>query len=309
MQIVTEIQKGGASAAPIRVQPPLDPSFRPVGRARRALEERIRTSGLARPVTLAVEQPGGTVSRHATVAWPDGHPEAAHGHHHAERLLKTLLWARGGSRVHLDGPDGLVAYLRRHYAEDPAGIFDARIAAEIYLRPLELCTPRRRKIPLLRRVDRHARWAPGWVPHGLRPRGERPQIRGRDRRRGRLQRGGPVGPGEPRRPAVALRRDRRLAPPRGGPPAPGRCDRRQRRRSIRRQPGARRLALPVRAPGSLRYRRAGPLRRPSARVGRRPLRGRQRRRGDGAGRLDDGERRRLPRDRAGLQRGGRLRDP
>ena len=150
MENVTEIQPGGASAAAIRVQPPLDPSFRPVGRARRALEGRIRASGLARPVTLAVEQPGGTVSRHATVVWPDGHPEAAHSHHHAERLLKTLLWARGGSRVHLDGPDGLVAYLRRHYAEDPTGIFDAHIAAEIYLRPLELVHTPQAEMPLSR---------------------------------------------------------------------------------------------------------------------------------------------------------------
>ena len=126
------------STVSLRIAPPLDPSFRPAGRARRALEERIRASGLGVPVTLALEQTAGTVSRHATVAWPDGHPEAGRGHHHAERLLKTLLWARGGSRVHVDGPDGLVAHLRRHYAEDPTGVFDARIAQEVYLRPLEL---------------------------------------------------------------------------------------------------------------------------------------------------------------------------
>jgi predicted NBD/HSP70 family sugar kinase len=134
-------------AANLRVSPPLDPSFRPAGRARRALEERVRGSGLAIPVTLAVEQPGGTLSRHATVAWPDGHPEAALGHHHAERLLKTLLWTRGGSRVHVDGPDGLVAHLRRHYAEEPTGRFDARIMEEIYLRPLELVRTPTTEIP------------------------------------------------------------------------------------------------------------------------------------------------------------------
>ena len=125
-------------AAVLRIPPPLDPAFRPSGRARRALEERIRASGLAIQVTFAVEQPGGTVSRHDTVAWPDGHPEAALGHHHAERLLKTLLWARGGNRVARRRPGGLVDHLRRHYAEEPTGAFDARIAAEIYLRPLEL---------------------------------------------------------------------------------------------------------------------------------------------------------------------------
>ena len=122
----------------LRVRPPLDPAFRPAGLARRSLEERVRASGLAVPVALAVEQPGGTVSRHDTVVYPDGHPEAARTHHQAERLLKTLLWARGGNRVHVDGPDGLVAHLRRHSAEEPTGIFDARITEAFYLVPLEI---------------------------------------------------------------------------------------------------------------------------------------------------------------------------
>jgi predicted NBD/HSP70 family sugar kinase len=133
--------------ADLRLRPPLDPSFRPAGRQRRALEDRIRASGLGVPVTLAVEQPGGTVSRHDTLAWPDGHADARRSHHHAERLLKTLLWARGGSRAHVDGPDGLVAFLQRRYAEEPTGLFDARIAEEIYLRPLELVRTPRAEVP------------------------------------------------------------------------------------------------------------------------------------------------------------------
>ena len=138
----------GANEVPaLRVTPPLDPTFRPAGRARRAHEARIRASGHAQRVTLAVEQPGGTVTRHDTLAWPDGHPDAARGHHHAERLLKTLLWARGGHRVHVDGPGGLVTFLRRHYAEDSTGIFDARISEEIYLRPLELALTPRDEMP------------------------------------------------------------------------------------------------------------------------------------------------------------------
>jgi predicted NBD/HSP70 family sugar kinase len=142
---------GASASSPVlRVRPPLDPAFRPIGRARRALEARVRTPGPAVPVALAVEQPGGTVSRRDTVAYPDGHPGAARTHRNAERILKTLLWAHGGNRVHVDGPDGLAAFLRRHYARDPRGIFDARIAAEIYLRPLEIVRTPRDEIPASR---------------------------------------------------------------------------------------------------------------------------------------------------------------
>ncbi len=131
----------------LRVPPPLDTAFRPAGRARRALEARLRASGVAVPVTFAVEQPGGTVSRHDTLVHPAGHPEAALSQHHAARLLKFLLWARGGPRVHVDGPESLVADLRRRHDEEPTGIFDARIAQEIYLRPLEILRTPQAEIP------------------------------------------------------------------------------------------------------------------------------------------------------------------
>lgn len=122
----------------LRIRPPLDPRFLPTGRVRRALEDRLRASGVGVPVALAVEQPGGTVSRHDTLVHPDGHPDAVESHRSCARLLKFLLWSRGGTRVHIDGPEGLVDGLRRRFVEQPTGIFDAQIAAEIYLRPLEI---------------------------------------------------------------------------------------------------------------------------------------------------------------------------
>jgi predicted NBD/HSP70 family sugar kinase len=125
-------------AASILVPPPLDPAFRPIGRARRAIEAAARASGVAVPVALAVEQPGGTVSRAETVALPDGHPGAPMTHRCVERIAKTLLWARGGNRLHVDGPEGVVAHLRRHYAADPTGAFDARVTESFYLAPLEV---------------------------------------------------------------------------------------------------------------------------------------------------------------------------
>ncbi len=105
--------------------------------------------------------------------------------------------------------------------------------------------------------DRRHRRAPRRLPHRLRPGGQRPQGGRRDRRRGGLQRGDALGPGEPRRPAVAPRRDRRLAAPCRCASPPGRRDRRERRRRVRRQPGAGRLALPGGAPGPLRGPGAG----------------------------------------------------
>jgi predicted NBD/HSP70 family sugar kinase len=114
-----------------RIVPPLDPGFRPLHLARAALAAEIEASGTGVPVTLAVEQPGGSAWHRRDLVHPAGHPGEAASHRSVERLCKFLLWSRGGSRLYVDGPAPLVAYLRRHYASDPTGVFDARFMGPV----------------------------------------------------------------------------------------------------------------------------------------------------------------------------------
>ena len=130
------------------IVPPLDPGFRPATLARRALAAAVAASGHSVHVSIAVEQPGGTVSTRETDVFDDGHPDAALGHAYCERLVKFLLWSRGGSRVWVDGPDALVDALRRHYDADPMGAFDARMMGdELYGRPFEVVRAARADFP------------------------------------------------------------------------------------------------------------------------------------------------------------------
>ena len=151
----------GGFLPPPRVTPPLDDSFRPAFLARRAIEAAGRASGGV-PVHLAVEQPNGSVYGRETVVFGDGHPAAAASHASCERLVKLLLWSCGGNRVWVDGPEALVSHLRRHYATEPAGIFDARLlGGEIYGAPFEVVaaplaefpTARERSVVLGRHLD------------------------------------------------------------------------------------------------------------------------------------------------------------
>ncbi|MCJ7709695.1 MAG: ROK family protein [Chloroflexi bacterium] len=116
---------GGAPVRRLLVPPPLDVRFRPMAFARAALDAEIGASGVGVAVALAIEQPTGSAWRRETVVYPPGHPGEAASHRAVERLCKFLLWSRGGSRLYVDGPSALVAYLVRHYATDPAGRFDA----------------------------------------------------------------------------------------------------------------------------------------------------------------------------------------
>ncbi len=136
-----------------RIDPPLDPAFRPAALARRAMAAAIAASGSAVPVAVAVEQPGGTVSVHETAVFADGHPGAAASHAFCERLVKSLLWSRGGSRVWVDGPDGLVEALRHHFEETETGRFDARMMGEeLFGEPFALLHADRAEFPPSRAV-------------------------------------------------------------------------------------------------------------------------------------------------------------
>ncbi len=152
------IEPGPGHAAPLgrlaerqlvrpRVMPPLDPGFRPAAPAAARFLDRVRKSPTGRPVWLAVEQPGGTVSHHQSWAFSEG-PEAAASARFVERDLKFLLWSRGGRRVHVDGPAPLVATLARHFASDPVGRFDAQVMGPtIYGAPFELVAASRSAFP------------------------------------------------------------------------------------------------------------------------------------------------------------------
>ncbi len=138
-------------APPPRVVPPLDPGFRPSVLTRHELAQAVARSGTGVPVSLAVEQPGGCVSVRDAAVFKDGHPDAAAGHACCERLLKSLLWSRGGCRIWVDGPAGLVEALRSHYEQDPTGLFDARILGRtVYGAPLEVIAAKRSSFPASR---------------------------------------------------------------------------------------------------------------------------------------------------------------
>lgn len=135
---------------PGRVSPPLDPGFRPAVLARRKLADAARRSRRSLPVSIAVEQPRGSVYLRETWAFPEDDPLGSVARALCERLVKSMLWARGGSRIWIDGPAGLVADLRSHYANDAAGRFDAELAGRHFGSPLEIVRAPRAAFPTQR---------------------------------------------------------------------------------------------------------------------------------------------------------------
>ncbi|MEW6307022.1 MAG: ROK family protein, partial [Verrucomicrobiota bacterium] len=122
-----------------RLTPVLDPCFRPAVLANRAFRALARASGNPVNVHLALEQADGSVFHYATEILPTNHPHAAGNARYIERLVKFLLWAWGGWRIHVAGPHAIVDSLQRHFRDTATGRFDSDlIGVKVYERPIEV---------------------------------------------------------------------------------------------------------------------------------------------------------------------------
>ena len=132
------INNGLPLVAP-RVTPVLDPAFRPAALATRAFDALAMATPGAVPLRVALEQADGSVFHFETRVLPESHPHAAANSTYVERLVKFLLWARGGWRIFVDGPEPLATHLAAHYRESATGRFDARtVSARMFDHPLEV---------------------------------------------------------------------------------------------------------------------------------------------------------------------------
>jgi predicted NBD/HSP70 family sugar kinase len=113
-----------------RFVPPLEPGFRPAVLSNRAFLAEVDASGSGVPLVLALERADGSVSRYETRVFPDGHARADANLVYTERVLKFLLWQRGGWRVHVGGPKGVFDYLAENYSPKGARSFDYHFMGE-----------------------------------------------------------------------------------------------------------------------------------------------------------------------------------
>ncbi|MDX1953007.1 MAG: ROK family protein [Verrucomicrobiota bacterium] len=122
-----------------KLKPALDPAFRPAALCNREFRAAASRTGAAVPVGIALEQRDGSISSFSTILFPNNHPASSGNFIYLERLVKFLLWSRGGFRIHFSGPSQLAGALRHHYQTNPTGRFDAEVMGErIYEAPFEI---------------------------------------------------------------------------------------------------------------------------------------------------------------------------
>ena len=117
---------------PIRNVPPLDPGFIPILRFNRAFLATAK-----KPVDIAVERAGGQMAVCHTFV--HGTPEMAEAdRYYVNRLVKTILWMKGGFKVYVAGDETVARYLREDFCTGGIQDFDFDYMANVFEHPFEV---------------------------------------------------------------------------------------------------------------------------------------------------------------------------
>ncbi len=114
-----------------RFRPVLDPDFVPA-----ALWSRAYRASATEPLAIALERSDGSVSVFRTKIHAS---DQARNNFNCERLLKFLLWQKGGYRITIAGSASIAGHLRRVYSATGERAFDHEFMGErIYGKPMEI---------------------------------------------------------------------------------------------------------------------------------------------------------------------------
>ena len=120
-----------------RIAPPLDDNFRPAVLANLAFRRAIAVDGIR--LDIGLERSGGDFSRYETVIYPEGHPNFGVNYQYVERIVKFLLWQRGGHTLYISGSPLIASYLSGAYSEKGRQQFDYHFMGEqVYEKPFRV---------------------------------------------------------------------------------------------------------------------------------------------------------------------------
>jgi predicted NBD/HSP70 family sugar kinase len=123
---------------------PLDPAFQPAVVFNRHYLEAVKVSGKGVPLALGLERENGLMSRFETRVRAVSDEETLR---YVERIVKFLLWSRGGWRLHVGGPKFVAEFIRRTYSARGARKFDCEMMARSYGKKFEVIVTSFEKVP------------------------------------------------------------------------------------------------------------------------------------------------------------------
>jgi len=146
----------------VKYRPLLDPDFVPAILWNRSFAVKAAQTSGSRPLAISLERRDTTVSVYRTTVLPHTVKNSSLNIRYVDRLLKFLLWQRGGYRVLIAGDPEIAEQIRTIYSPDGEREFDCNfMGCKVHGHPLEveacgwedLPAPREISIPLGRNFD------------------------------------------------------------------------------------------------------------------------------------------------------------
>ena len=130
-----------------KLAPRLHPSFTPLVNINHVFCNSVIKSGRGVPLVIGIERGHQSLSVYRTQCLDEGSASAGLNFPYAERLVKTLLWQRGGWRVIVGGPPTVGEHIRRVYSRGGLREFDSDFMAGIYECPFTVEVTDAEKVP------------------------------------------------------------------------------------------------------------------------------------------------------------------
>jgi hypothetical protein len=121
-----------------RIQAPLDPGFIPAISANRSYRAAVKKFGNKARIAIAVERENGLVSRYDLEIFVPGSEYDTDTLRVVERHIKFLLWAKGGWKLYLSGPESICEAIKKNYAPGGSHEFDAKMMTKVYSLPFQV---------------------------------------------------------------------------------------------------------------------------------------------------------------------------
>ncbi|HXI68913.1 MAG TPA: ROK family protein [Verrucomicrobiae bacterium] len=123
---------------------PLDPDFQPAALFNRRYVAAAKKTGSCVPLVIGLERDGGFISRYETVVNAEADPDTLR---YVERIVKNLLWVRGGWKIYFGGPPQIGEIIRQHYSANGERKFDVDLMGRVYEQPFEVVITKPEAVP------------------------------------------------------------------------------------------------------------------------------------------------------------------
>jgi predicted NBD/HSP70 family sugar kinase len=114
---------------------PLDPGFVPMILANRAYEKNVHEYEDKQLIKIAIKRSNGQISTTTRYVFPPHANQFSANYRYIERLVKTLLWLKGGYHIMIAGCDNVTKQIQQDYSNDGIRAFDRDFMANVYQHP------------------------------------------------------------------------------------------------------------------------------------------------------------------------------